>query len=409
MTKLSFKLDTFDTIRTNYTAEQILRQFNIVPDENSKILCPMHQEKTPSCHVYESHIYCYGCNNSADNFDLAKVLLERECNCTKTVPQVLAWFEDTQFTEKSGRKYQAGSKYVGAVNRNLIDYWHSQMDDEKYRQIYEQRLIRKDTAQLYHLGWRPEVAEWVIPFWRDTPGHSEVDIVQFRKTDNTEPKYIGLSSHNRGSIMNAHLLKESWDYLVILFGAYDPILALQDGIIAVGTNGSFPFKKEEKERVQELFSKQRNVLIVPDNTPAEYKSAYKMAEWLNAEVRFFDTELPDGCDYIDYRKLGFTAVDFGQDVLGIQPITQIPGEYLSDIKDYIQAGDPCQLASVYAIMNGRGLVATDVARTLAKEVVKPFSEKNWPRKKLWSVRTEDDLVKTLNSIAVEANRLTGAW
>jgi hypothetical protein len=32
-------------------------------------------------------------------------------------------------------------------------------------------------------------------------------------------------------------------YLVILFGSFDAILAAQDGGIAVGLNGSNPFKK----------------------------------------------------------------------------------------------------------------------------------------------------------------------
>lgn len=408
MTKLNTKHETFATIKKNYLAEQVLNFFGIEIDSYNKCLCVFHKETLPSMQVYEDSVFCFGCRTHASVFTLAKHLLEQQAGKTLSLSYVINWFNETAFPKKSNRKYTASSNYEGEVPLNLVEYWHNQLTEEMYQQLAAERLFTKETVDKYLLGWRPDSQSYTIPFWRGELGNSPVDIIQFRRLEG-RPKYYGLYAHNRGSIMNAYLLETPQEYNVVLFGAFDSLLAVQDGLVAEGTNGCFPFKDSEKERVQKLFSKQKTTFIVPDNSPQEYASAYKLAEWLSAEVRFFDTELPEGTDYIDYRKLGFTVEDFKQDVLGIQPITQIPGEYLSDIKDYIQAGDPCQLASVYAIMSGRGLVATDVARTLAKEAVKPFNERNWPRKKLWSVRTSDDLVKILNSIAIEANRLTGAW
>lgn len=33
---------------------------------NNYIICPIHNEKTPSCRVYEDHVYCYGCGWNTD-------------------------------------------------------------------------------------------------------------------------------------------------------------------------------------------------------------------------------------------------------------------------------------------------------------------------------------------------------
>jgi len=31
-----------------------------------QILCPFHEEKTPSCRIYSDHLHCYGCGKSLD-------------------------------------------------------------------------------------------------------------------------------------------------------------------------------------------------------------------------------------------------------------------------------------------------------------------------------------------------------
>jgi DNA polymerase I-like protein with 3'-5' exonuclease and polymerase domains len=36
---------------------------------DSKICCPFHDERTPSCHIYDDHFYCFGCNARGDAVD----------------------------------------------------------------------------------------------------------------------------------------------------------------------------------------------------------------------------------------------------------------------------------------------------------------------------------------------------
>jgi len=49
---------------TNHRLHKIGRQF--------AVLCPFHNEKTPSCYLYEDHFYCFGCTTYGDVIDAHK-------------------------------------------------------------------------------------------------------------------------------------------------------------------------------------------------------------------------------------------------------------------------------------------------------------------------------------------------
>ena len=46
------------------------------PDGSGKILCPVHDESIPSCHVYEYRLHCFGCGESLDTIDLVRHVKE---------------------------------------------------------------------------------------------------------------------------------------------------------------------------------------------------------------------------------------------------------------------------------------------------------------------------------------------
>ncbi len=47
---------------------QVVEQIaHIAPKQNNNICCPFHAEKTPSCHLYEHHLHCFGCGAHTDN------------------------------------------------------------------------------------------------------------------------------------------------------------------------------------------------------------------------------------------------------------------------------------------------------------------------------------------------------
>jgi DNA polymerase len=46
-----------------------LRDLVRSPIENDKVLCPFHNDHTPSCHLYEDHFYCFSCGARGDTID----------------------------------------------------------------------------------------------------------------------------------------------------------------------------------------------------------------------------------------------------------------------------------------------------------------------------------------------------
>lgn len=45
-----------------------------VPDQSHKVLCPLHEERTPSCHLYSEGWWCFGCQSGSDIYDLAAAI-----------------------------------------------------------------------------------------------------------------------------------------------------------------------------------------------------------------------------------------------------------------------------------------------------------------------------------------------
>lgn len=396
----------FAKIRDEISPDQVLKHFGHKVPYNSKVVCPFHHETEPSMVLYEHDVYCFGCKRYFDVPGLAKALLEKSQGHEVAYGEVFQWFATTTLPTKMDRRIETGG-YTGPVPQEFITYWDNQMTDELYGKLYEQRLISKTTAQRYKLGWRPDWKAWTIPFWRGLPGESAADIVQFRLTEGTT-KYLGLRGHNRGSIQNAHLLSVKQPYVVILFGSYDAILALQDGVIAVGFNGSMPFRKSEYPRLKELFAKQDNIYVVPDNTPQEFKCAYVFEQVLNARVRAFPHDSVPGCDYIDYRKVGYDAFDFCQSILCLN----MPKELVENVDELLKVGDPYNLARYHALYAARvSHSPTMVAQDIVLSGPQDFSPQAWGEitAPLLKVATEDDLFAGVEQAAQLAYYYKGGW
>jgi hypothetical protein len=399
-------MTTINDINNDYRTEQILALFGLKSDGNGKILCPKHAETQASCYINEKYAFCFGCKSSFDNFHLLETLLEKQLGYELTAREVVRWFDKADIPEPSTISYEQ-HVYRGPVPPEFIAYWADCMTDTSYEVLRKERLLTKETCQLYHLGWRADMAAWTIPFYRGTLGQSDVDIVQFRRTTGDEPKYIGLRGHNRGAVMNAYLLEIEQPYLVVFFGSFDAILAAQDGLLAVGLNGCFPFKKDEKLRVKALFEKQSNILVVPDNTPAEFSSAYKLVEWVGGQVKFFDKDLPVGCDYIDYRKLGHFVDEFKQDVLELD----FPAPIVDNIKSLWQVGDPFNFARWHATLGTQECYTKRLITELVKMGPLHYSAQQWAEicSTFKSAQSRDELFDGLTKASQLAFNYTGSW
>src|SRR5215207_7425149 len=59
-------------IKGSITVPELLDALGVDVQNDGKTECPWHEENTPSCHVYEDHLFCYGCGGSGDVVDVLK-------------------------------------------------------------------------------------------------------------------------------------------------------------------------------------------------------------------------------------------------------------------------------------------------------------------------------------------------
>lgn len=393
------------SLKRKVSPEQVLTYFGYEISPYNTCMCPNHKETKASLYVNEDFVFCFGCKWHANTVKLAQALKQKHENVMLNYPEIVRWLNETPFTENTLKHEKVN--YRGAVPQNLIEYWRSQLRAEHYVRLETERLLTKETVDYFNLGWRPDYEAFVLPYYRGVPGQSEIDIVQFRMPN--DPKYIGLKGHSRGSIMNVSILEKPLPYVVVLFGAFDPILAHQDGVHAVGTSGACPFKKTDKERVQNLFKNQTNIVVVPDNTPTEFEPAYKMAEWVGGRVAFFPEDTPAGTDYIDYRKLS-TPKSFLIEI-GIEPLLHVDQGFVDGLFSLITTGDRNKY-SHFHINAAEGMVASDIAKVLAlRTTPKPFTQESWKeiQQKFYGVRTKEELQLAIDHASEQAHHLRGGW
>lgn len=282
--------------RRMVSIRQILAYMGIKIEWNNMALCPFHDDKNPSMIVNDESVFCFACGRGWDIYEFLGAWYDL------TPDQSYAWIKEhiEELPKVEGFKARKRGVYRGPVDLKLIDYWHSCLEDRE--PLYTERLLTDETINNYKLGWRKDHHCWVIPFWSGEPGKSEVEIVQFRRTDKSpfDTKFIGLSGHNKPSFMGKHSLVHEWG--ILLFGTYDALLCVQDGFPCVSPNGSSVFtrKTSQKELLDQIGHVKRWT-VIPDNTPSEQKSMHKMLNLLEAPYRI--VELPQEFkDYGEYRK-----------------------------------------------------------------------------------------------------------
>lgn len=67
--------DTFHQVK-KIPFPDIQKTFHGEEPKRNKILCPFHQEKTPSFHIYDDGFKCFGCGEYGDSLDFVAKLYE---------------------------------------------------------------------------------------------------------------------------------------------------------------------------------------------------------------------------------------------------------------------------------------------------------------------------------------------
>lgn len=333
-------------LRQQVSFAQVVSHFaSITPD--SKTLCLWHNDHNPSMHIYTNGGYCFSCKQRADIFDY--VMVQLKCSFIEAAQ----WLTDNVGilpSQAVAEKYTT-TEYKGPVPVEWVEYWHKQLTDERRDWLLEHRLINSHTIDEMWLGWRPDYAAYVVPFWHGRPGESEIEIVQYRATDKSptihgrEWRYMGHTGHNRPSVLNIDLVNS--ELAIVLIGTFDGLLGRQDGLPALSTNGTTAFKdrnRAESKWLRARLSGIKHVFVVPDKTPQEHEQAQELADMLGATVRYFPSEM-EGKDYTDYRLAGKTSTNFVEEILGMSmdvlqsvlPTEQV--EMLQDILTQMAIGN----------------------------------------------------------------------
>jgi len=262
--------------------------------------CPFHNDKTASFIYYPNSgkYHCFGCGVHGDIFDF----VERKLDLTAGEALEWVWeYNDFDFSLHDVKPIPFERvSYKGPVHIDVIKGWHKDLKNRSW--LYQRRLF-DDTIDDNMIGWSTRQQAHVFPYWTGKPGHSEVEIVQYRI--NRTGIYIGMEGHYRKALLNRHLLDtNSW--AIIFVGTMDALLAAQDGLPALGLNGIHMFKPEWVE----LFKDKDRVVVVPDkDNEQEYNAAVKISKLIGSHA--YVKQLPEsieGKDYSDMRMNGWSPL-----------------------------------------------------------------------------------------------------
>lgn len=68
-------MNLFEHIKSQLKPIDVINHYNVPVERGQMILCPFHQERTPSLKLYDDHFYCFGCHATGDVITLAAGLL----------------------------------------------------------------------------------------------------------------------------------------------------------------------------------------------------------------------------------------------------------------------------------------------------------------------------------------------
>jgi CHC2-type zinc finger protein len=332
-------------IKSKASLDQVVSMYETINSEH-KILCLWHDDHNPSMHIYENVGVCYACGTKIDSI---AYIMKREnlsfLAATKFLADKLDILPEKVVTTTS-------TDYRGAVPSVWISHWHKQLTPEK-REYLHTRLLTDGTLDSHMIGYDQEKEAYTIPFFRGYPGHSEIDIYQYRATpdktwpDSTKPRrYWGKKGYNRPSVLGRHLINK--ELVIVLFGSIDQLNAEQDGLPAISLSAIEGFNDPDSDQcieLKRLLKDTKNIVILPDATLTEFAAASRLADLLGAKVCYF----PKDCgvkDYNDWRISGRTAEEFILEVLEMNQYI-----YLID-QDHV--GRTFDILSLISEGNGEG-------------------------------------------------------
>lgn len=239
-----------------------------------KIVCPFHDDRNPSLHVYEDGGFkCFGCGVAGDVCDFVGLYLfgtqyNRDANFLDVV-DYLGGLNIAPIPERPEQRTAAKKpKPPLSVSPDAINNWHATMPAER-RQWWHGRGLTDTTIDLFRLGWDGE--RYTIPVSYRGIWYA----VKRRQSEVADPfpndKYVSAKG-SRVGIFNADIL-HGCKRLLICEGEIDAMLLHQAGFDTVSsTGGAGTWRAAWNEHIAHI----PHIYTVFDNDDAGRKGAYKL-------------------------------------------------------------------------------------------------------------------------------------
>ena len=141
--KDAFQLE-FEDYGKELSASELCERLGIEIDEGGKVLCPLHSEDKPSAHVYDDHLFCFGCGTYISPIRL--VMGTNDWSYHKSVRWLEKEFGLSQSSlNGDGERYFQALEEISAVYQQIFN--DSQKNPEKGIAYLEGRGLRRKKVE----------------------------------------------------------------------------------------------------------------------------------------------------------------------------------------------------------------------------------------------------------------------
>jgi len=288
-------MSLWEDIRRRVDLREIVGRTHQI-NRNGKILCPFHTEKTPSCHIYPDHYYCFGCGAHGDVFDwlAAAKNISRWQALVELAQELGMQAQDIEKAREAFRKYENMSRAAA--------YWHDRLwKNPEVVEYLHGRGLTDETIKTFLVGYRPETGQIVLPV-TDVYGHPvgwqfhnwSEDVKKqaaaraaakkgVRQDLIDVPKYETMYGLRRAAtlfgICQARALWETAGVLYMAEGPYDAMSLYQEGVPAVATMGAL---SAGQMKLILAYFPDTSIVLVPDTTDEGFEKCEQAGRLIRA-------------------------------------------------------------------------------------------------------------------------------
>jgi DNA primase len=234
-----------------------------------KTLCVNHSEKTPSMHVYEDHVHCFGCGFHGDVVDVwgAQKGIDRPFEAALDLARAFN-VRLPEMSEETRRKAQE-RREKEADDLRLALVCHDALDKHPHvRDWWEARGFGADLRERFLLGANEGGTAAVIPFW-----HRGRVMGLVRRQLEREPKYILPKAEEfpegyRPLFIPAPIKGE----VSLAEGYIDALAVAASGRSSIAIGGT-DISDAQREELRKVLSDDATIYILPDDDESGREAA----------------------------------------------------------------------------------------------------------------------------------------